>query len=144
MTWRTLPWRDGLSREDLLELRILQLETRLDDLADASTTLRETKEKEKGRVDQKRRPHPTPLQADDWVLVRNERIRVELGTHRKFARRWFGPYIIVRAEALGTYTLRELDGTVLKERYSGNRLKSFRRCKGEDATNLQTEVTHDE
>jgi hypothetical protein len=121
-----------MTREELLELRIRQLEWRTDDVSTALAALRITKEKEKGRIDSKRRKHPEPLKIDDWVLVKNERIRQELGTHRKFVRRWFGPYVISRVEEMGTYTLHELDGTVLKERYSGNRLKVFQRRERDD------------
>lgn len=60
--------------------------------------------------------------------ARNERIETEVRMHRKCAPHWFGPYIITdKSEGMGTYHLRELDGTELKERIAGKRLKKFRR-----------------
>jgi hypothetical protein len=51
-------------------------------------------------------------------------------TLRKFSRRWFGPYVVVAIHDNGTYTLRELDGTMLKIPVAGKRIKTIRRRDG--------------
>jgi hypothetical protein len=45
-------------------------------------------------------------------------------------RRWFGPYVVVATHDNSTYTLRELDGTMLKIPVVGKRIKTFRRRDG--------------
>jgi hypothetical protein len=51
-------------------------------------------------------------------------------TLRKFSRRWFGPYVVVATHDNATYTLRELDGTMLKVPVAGKRIKTLRRRDG--------------
>ena len=64
----------------------------------------------------------------DWVLVRREDLEHQHRAERKFQRRWNGPYIVVAVDsATATYTVRELDGTVLQQRYPGKRIKFFHR-----------------
>jgi len=50
---------------------------------------------------------------------------------KKFAKCWFGPYIIKQAYDNATYLLRELDGSKLKIPIAGKCVKLFR-CHGED------------
>jgi hypothetical protein len=51
-------------------------------------------------------------------------------TVRKFARRWFGPYVVEMVNDNATYLLRELDGTLFKIPIAGKRIKVFRRRDG--------------
>ena len=46
---------------------------------------------------------------------------------RKFARRWFGPYVVTGANNNGTYHLAELDGTRMVIPVWGNRIKAFKK-----------------
>ena len=46
---------------------------------------------------------------------------------RKFARRWFGPYVVTSANNNGTYHLAELDGTRLVIPVGGKRIKAFKK-----------------
>ena len=46
---------------------------------------------------------------------------------RKFARRWFGPYVVTSANDNGTYHLAELDGTRLAMPIAGKRIKAFKK-----------------
>ena len=47
---------------------------------------------------------------------------------RKFARRWFGPYVVTGANDNGTYHLTELDGTRMAIPVAGKRVKAFKKC----------------
>ena len=46
---------------------------------------------------------------------------------RKFARRWFGPYVVTCANDNGTYHLAELDGTRMAVPVAGKRIKAFKK-----------------
>ena len=45
----------------------------------------------------------------------------------KFARRWFGPYVVTGANDNGTYHLAELDGTRIAIPVAGKRVKVFKK-----------------
>ena len=126
-TWGVIPWADGVSREQLLELRIRHLERREEDLAAALAAAARAKDRMKEEADRhRRRPHP--VHVGDWVLVRREDIEHHFRAERKFQRRWNGPFVVVAIDtATSTYTVRELDGTVLQQRYPGKRIKFFHR-----------------
>ncbi|EKM51440.1 uncharacterized protein PHACADRAFT_102853, partial [Phanerochaete carnosa HHB-10118-sp] len=64
-----------------------------------------------------------PLEPGTWVLVHETWLDNQHGN--KGALRWAGPYVIVQRHPSGSYSLRELDGTLLKESVSGSRLKLF-------------------
>ena len=61
----------------------------------------------------------TSFQEDDWVLIRNE-------SGKKFESKWFGPYRVLAAHALGTYALAEPSGRVLRNLVNGSRLLEAR------------------
>ncbi|PCH33220.1 hypothetical protein WOLCODRAFT_51538, partial [Wolfiporia cocos MD-104 SS10] len=63
------------------------------------------------------------LAVGTWVLVHETWLDLQQGN--KGALRWSGPYIIHEKYQSGSYCLRELDGTVLKEPVAANRLKLF-------------------
>ena len=46
---------------------------------------------------------------------------------RKFAQRWFGPYVVQSASDNGTYHLAELDGTIMAIPVAGKRIKAFKK-----------------
>ena len=50
-TWNVLPWQDGLSREELLALRIRQLERRPEDIEAVKERLKSARLKNKGYFD---------------------------------------------------------------------------------------------
>ena len=126
-TWGVLPWEDGLSREELLALRIRQLERRPEDIEIAIKRLKDAREKNKDRFDRKHRLRPKAIQNGDWVLVYDSSLDNQHSTSRKFAKRWFGPYIVKQVYDNATYLLRELDGTELKIPIAGKRIKLFQR-----------------
>ena len=126
-TWSVLPWEDGLSREELLALRIRQLERRPEDIEVAIKRLKKAREKNKERFDRKHRLRPKSIQNGDWVLVYDSSLDNQHSTARKFAKRWFGPYVVKQVYDNATYLLQELDGTELKNPIAGKRVKIFQR-----------------
>jgi hypothetical protein len=56
---------------------------------------------------------------------------------RKFARRWFGPYVVTSANNNGTYHLAELDGTRIAIPVAGKRVKAFKK-QHEDKPDLES------
>lgn len=134
-TWSVLPWEDGLCREDLLALRIRQLERRPYDIEIAIERLREARLRNKERFDRKHRLRPRAIEEGDWVLVYDSSLDNQHSTAKKFAKRWFGPYVVKQARDNATYVLRELDGTELKIPIAGKRIKLFR--KREDSHTIE-------
>ena len=53
-------------------------------------------------------------------------------TTRKFARRWFGPYVVTSANDNAPYHLVELDGSRLAIPIAGKRVKIFKKRQDEN------------
>ncbi|KAL3679949.1 hypothetical protein R1sor_022905 [Riccia sorocarpa] len=126
-TWAAIPWEDGVSREELLELRIRQLERRPEDVKVALDRLQAARVRNKERFDKTHRLRPKEIREGDWVLVYDSSLENQHSAERKFARRWFGPYVVVTVHDNATYSLRELDGTPLKLPIAGKRIKYFKK-----------------
>jgi Integrase zinc binding domain/RNase H-like domain found in reverse transcriptase/Reverse transcriptase (RNA-dependent DNA polymerase) len=129
-TWVFLDWKDGVTTERLLELRIQQLERLPEDQKTALERMKAARLSNKERFDRTHRLRIKQIQVGDWVLVFDSSLEHQHSTLRKFARRWFGPYVVVVVHDNATYTLRELDGTQLKVPVAGKRIKAFRRRDG--------------
>ncbi|KAL3676828.1 hypothetical protein R1sor_026776 [Riccia sorocarpa] len=99
-TWSVLPWEDEMTREELLELRIRQLEQRAEDVGIALEKLKQARLRNKDRFDKRHRLRPKPIREGDWVNNN------------------------------ATYTLRELDGARLRTPIAGKRVKIFKRRDG--------------
>ena len=65
--------------------------------------------KNKIKFDKTHRLRPKKIEEGDWVLVYENQHKKT----RKFARRWFGPYVVTIANDNATYHLVELDGSRL-------------------------------
>ncbi|KAL3691330.1 hypothetical protein R1sor_004981 [Riccia sorocarpa] len=126
-TWSVLPWVDNLTREELLKLRIRQLEQRDEDVKLALERLKTARLKNKDIFDKKHRLRPRAIEEGDWVLVYDNSLDNQHSALRKFSRRWFGPYAVVRVLDNATYLLRELDGTPLRVPTAWKRVKIFKR-----------------
>lgn len=126
-TWMLLDWNDGIIRERLLELRIQQLERLPEDHRSALEKLEASRLSNKERFDRTHRLRSKPIEVGDWVLVFDSILEHQHSTLRKFARRWFGPYVVVTVHKNATYSLRELDGTILRIPIARKRIKAFRR-----------------
>ena len=127
ITWATLPWEDEMSREDLLSVRIRQLERRPEDVSAAAERLRYARERNKAHFDKTHRLRPKKVEEGDWVLVYDSSLDHQHSSLRKFARRWFGPYVVWKTYDNGTYRLKELDGTMLQNPVAGKRVKIFKK-----------------
>ncbi|KAL2644343.1 hypothetical protein R1flu_011930 [Riccia fluitans] len=127
-TWAAIPWEDGISREELLEFRIWQLERRPEDVEVALEWLQAARVRNKERFDKTHRLRPKPIREGDWFLIYDSSLENQHSTEKKFVRHWFGPYVVVTVHENATYSLRELDGTLLKLSIAGKRVKYFRRC----------------
>ena len=74
---------------------------------------------------------PRAIQNGDWVLIYDKSLDNQHSTSRKFAKRWFGPYVVKQTYNNTTYLLKELDGMELKIPIAGKRIKLFKR-RGDD------------
>ena len=61
------------------------------------------------------------------MLVYDNSLDNQHRSTRKFARRWFGPYIVRGVDDNATYHLAELDGTQITTLVAGKRIKAFKR-----------------
>jgi hypothetical protein len=129
-TWVFLEWKDGITTERLLALRIQQLERLPEDQKIALEKLKAARLGNKERFDKTHRLRTKSIQIGDWVLVFDSSLEHQHSTLRKFSRRWFGPYVVVATHDNATYTLRELNGTMLKIPVAGKRIKTFKRRDG--------------
>ena len=59
----------------------------------------------------KHRLRQRKIEEGDWVLVYDISLDNQYSIARKFAKRWFGPYMVKKIESNATYFLAELDGT---------------------------------
>ena len=74
ISWFALPWQDEISREDLLALRIRQLERNLEDVEVAKARLKNARLKNKKDFDKRHRLRPRKIVEGDWVLVYDSRL----------------------------------------------------------------------
>jgi hypothetical protein len=61
------------------------------------------------------------------VLVYDSSLDNQHKATRKFARQWFGPYVVTSVDDNGTYHLAELDGTRIAVPVAGKRIKAFKK-----------------
>ena len=129
-TWVFLSWEDNISRERLLEFHIQQLGRLLEDMEVALERLKAARLGNKERFDKTHRLRMKKIEKGDWMLVFDSTLEHQHSTVRKFARRWFGPYVVERVNDNATYLLRELDGTMFKIPIARNHIKVFWRTNG--------------
>ena len=122
-----------MAREDLLALRIQQLERRQEDIDIATNRLKNARLKNKESFDKKHRLRPKDIEEGDWVLVYDSSLDNQYTAMRKMVKRWFGPYIVMHVFDNATYKLCELDGTEVKGPIAGKRIKLFKTKGGEIA-----------
>ena len=134
-SWVAMPWENEMSREELLATRIRQLERRPEDLELAKERLEVVRIKNKARFDKTHRLRPRKVKEGDWVIVYDSSLDNQHSSMRKFAKRWFGPYVVKSANDNATYHLAELDGTRLTVPIAGKRVKIFKK-RHDDEPNL--------
>ena len=64
-------------------------------------------------------------------------------TSHKFAKRWFGPYVIRQVNRNATYFLTEMDGVALKLPIAGKRIKLFQKREDQSANFLNEDNIHE-
>lgn len=128
-TWMIDGFKPNMPHDDLLALRIRQLEKRREDLERAANklALSRFKSKEHFMKEFGYKIHKEEYKPGDLVLVRNSSIEDSL--NKKIQQRYFGPYMIF--EGIGenqrhSYIVQELSRIVLKGLISANRLISYR------------------
>ena len=131
ISWSNLPWGEDMGREDLLALRIRQLERRQEDIDIATERLKNARLKNKELFDKKHRLRPKDIKEGDWFLVYDSSLDNQYTAMRKMVKRWFGPYIVVHVFDNATYKLCELDGTEVRVPIAGKRIKLFKTKEGE-------------
>jgi hypothetical protein len=86
-TWAVLPWKEEMNREELLAIRIRQLEGRSEDVAEAIHRQQEARLRNKSRFDAKHRLQSRKIEEGDWVIVYDSSLDHQHITLRKFAKR---------------------------------------------------------
>ena len=81
----------------------------------------------KGRFDRTHRLRPKKIEEGEWVLVYDNRLNNQHRSTWKFARGWFGPYVVRRANDNATCHLAELDGTRIVVSVAGKWIKAFKK-----------------
>jgi hypothetical protein len=83
--WLALPWQDEISREDLLALRIWQLEQRSEDIEVPIIRLKNARLKNKEDFNKRYRLRPRRIVKGDWVFVYNSSLDNQHSTVKKFS-----------------------------------------------------------
>ena len=124
-TWRVVDFKNIEGTADLLAVRARQLQQREEDLEEAAHKLRTSRIAGGEAFDSRRKLRREALKVRDLVLVHDAGREVDKSRIKKLAYRWLGPYRIVTLNEKGTYELEELDATLLRGTFAGNRLKKF-------------------
>jgi hypothetical protein len=132
-----------MSREELLAAQIRQLQRRPEDVARATERLRAARVRNEERFDRTHRLQPKKIEDGDWVLVYDSSLDHQHKATRKFARLWFGPYVVTTVNGNETYHLAELDGTRIAVPVAGKRIKAFKK-RHEDSSDLGSEESDDD
>lgn len=124
-TWFTLDWDKVHNTEDLLAIRTQQIARKQEHIGKAMKHQAATRQR---AADDKtwslqHRVRTEPLQPGMWVLQHETWLDNQHGN--KGSLHWAGPYVVHQQHPSGSYSLRELDGTLLKEKAAGSRLKLF-------------------
>ena len=118
-------FKSGMSTADLLALRIKQLQKKPEDIEAAAAKLAGTRLKSKEQFESRyrHRLYTAHHKEGDLVLVRNTTIEKSL--NRKCKPRYLGPYEVVRRTQGGAYILKELDGSVWRQKVAAFRLLPY-------------------
>lgn len=124
-TFMVQGFQHDMSPEDLLHLRIRQLQKKPEDVARASDILRHSRLASKEHFEQRfaHRLQREAFQPGDLVLVRNTAVEREM--NRKHKPRYLGPYEVVRRTYNGAYVIKELNGDISRESVAAFRLLAY-------------------
>ncbi|KAH7298945.1 hypothetical protein KP509_25G066100 [Ceratopteris richardii] len=127
ISWTTLPWNNEMTHEDLISVRIMQLDLGNKTIEEAVQKVRESRLKNKIYFYKKHRLRPRTIEVDDWVLVYDSTFDTQYDAKKKLIKRWFGLYVVVTVFDNGTFKLREFDGSLLRNLIAGKRVKLFKK-----------------
>ena len=115
----------NMSSSDLLALRIRQLERHPADILQAAQTLKAARFRSKAQFEKRfhRKLKRSLYQPGDLVLVRNTAVEKEL--NKKTKPRYLGPFEVDRRTKGGSYVLKEMDGTILRQGIAAFRLYPY-------------------
>jgi len=132
-------FHSGMSTQELLALRIRQLEKRPEDLEKAAATIQQSRLRSKEHFEDlfKRRIKNHVFKPGHLVLVRNSRVEKEL--NKKTKPRYLGPYQIFRKTQGGSYVLQELDGAISKRGFAQFRLIPYIAREGQELERIALE-----
>lgn len=143
-SWRTIGWRDHISREELIAQRIEHFTLKPEMVELAREKVKAARLKNKIRFDKTHRLRPIPIKEGDWVLISEDSLDNQHSTVKKFAQRWRGPYVVTKVHNNATYNVRELDGAEHRSPYAGKRVKLFKQRVGFTTTNAGEEHFEEE
>ena len=132
---------DEMSTDDLLAMRIVQLSDYRLKLEQGYEKLIKEKQKNVEYFEELCRARKEELKVNDLVLLENTRVRMGMG--KKLDPFWFGPYRVVKVVGNGLYQISELDGSVLKEEITGNRLIHYKIRQGTNLSGLKKYVHYE-
>ncbi|KAF8164353.1 hypothetical protein K438DRAFT_1852479 [Mycena galopus ATCC 62051] len=81
-------------------------------------------DRERRRHDANEKTHPIQFEVGDLVQAYDPRLDTTHRAERKFVLKWSAPRIVV-SRMVNSYTLANLNGTVLKRSFHGNHLRGF-------------------
>ena len=127
LSWVAIDWAKEISREELLVVRICQLKRRPKGIEQAATKLEEVQKMNKGHFDQTHQLWPKKIEEGHYVLVYDSYLDNQHLSAWKFAKQWFGPYVVTSVNDNGTYQLTELDGMKVVILVVGKWVNTFKR-----------------
>ena len=118
-------FRSGIDTAELLQLRARQIAKHPKDVKRAAETLRQARFASKQQFERRflKRLGQEIYQPGELVLARNTEI--EMSHDRKHQPRYLGPYEVEERTIKGNYRLKELDGTVLRNKYAAFRILPY-------------------
>ncbi|KAI0038821.1 hypothetical protein FA95DRAFT_1464079, partial [Auriscalpium vulgare] len=118
-------YHSGLSPTELLVLRTRQLEKRPEDIECAAKELARHRFASKEQFERRfaKRMTTTEFSPGAWVLIRNTRVEKEM--NRKHKPRYEGPFQVVRRTKGGSYVVKELSGTYMRNGIAAFRLVPY-------------------
>ena len=93
----------------------------------AIARVKEVGNQNKARFDRTDQLRPKKIEEGDWVLVYDISLDKQHRSTRNFAKRWFGPYVVINVNDNVTYHLAELSGTRMRTPVAWKRIKAFKR-----------------
>ncbi|OMJ20637.1 Transposon Tf2-6 polyprotein [Smittium culicis] len=122
-SWRTIPWSEKMSSEELLLNRVKQLEQKPELIENAIKNLNKTRLESKRYFESRHRIRQRSIEEGKLVLLHDSSLLKS--NKNKLHNRWRGPFKVIEVRENDSYILSELDGAILRHPQPGNRIKEF-------------------